>query len=1036
MILSKENIAEINIDELIQNYLESGKIEKILFIVPTNRKSRQLKKQLFDFAKNKSAQKIKIETLETISEKLLSVKKIFHHISEAASIIFIKRSIEKVKLNYYSNFRDEIPNGTIESIRNYILELKRNCIPPEQIENDDEIIEETEKLKAQDISNIYREYKSICKSIDAFDLGDIYENLLELTETDYLNSFNEFYYDIDFIFVDGFNQFATPEINIIKKLSNCKKLFISIDYFAENEKIFFHLKQTYEKLIAFGFSEIKDKRIDDLNKFRKILHRGLFRTNQVKKQNYANKIFELYGNKKEDEVELIASEIKKIIIEENEKPSNICVAFNLIQEYSEIVRDIFEKYGLPLNITDRKSLDKSQPIISIINFLEIIETDYYYQSLYRALNSNYVSINNIDITNLQLVAQEFKIISGKNNWIDALKIENLENDEETKLTDENIKKAKEDFVLISDLLSPFEKKLTIKEFIDNLIRLIIELKIPFNILSYGKEENNSRALSLFIENVKEVFELLEKEENEKQTYSIDFYLNQLRTLCNWARYNLKEKSNYGILVTTLEEIRGLNFNFLFIGGMVEGLMPTKYSPQVFRASSFKNKIKEHYSEEKYLFYKAITSFKKKLFLSYHLTTNKSEVVKSNFLTELSNLVDISVITSNSYSDILFTNEKAQINYKLIPTEKNIIEKSVIQNAENAIDIYKIRSKTPPEKNIYNGFLINEKTENDVINHFKTIKEKQFSVTQLERYAACPFKYFLENILDVKKIEEPTEEIEPIEMGRVLHKILFEFYTQIRKEKIVIQNSDDETFNKAKKILIEIANKNVDDSIFKSPLNFYEKEKILGIENNFENSILYQFLIEERKPSEFIPKYFEVAFGKLKKDGSDEDLISTKPIEVDDIKIGGKIDRIEINEKAKSFNVVDYKLGGKKPTKNDLKDGISLQLPFYLYATKELLKQKFEEEYFPNQMIIYSLKYKQENFGKDIVALSKEMNISDVINNTISYIKNYVESISNAEFNLSKLKNREQVICKYCGHRLICRVDDLKNEPVNEIENEE
>ena len=36
-----------------------------------------------------------------------------------------------------------------------------------------------------------------------------------------------------------------------------------------------------------------------------------------------------------------------------------------------------------------------------------------------------------------------------------------------------------------------------------------------------------------------------------------------------------------------------------------------------------------------------------------------------------------------------------------------------------------------------------------------------------------------------------------------------------------------------------------------------------------------------------------------------------------IKVRGKIDRLELNENKKQFNVVDYKLGGNKPSGNDL-----------------------------------------------------------------------------------------------------------------------
>lgn len=1035
MILSKENIKEIDIDVIIQNYLEKGEIEKILFIVPTNRKLRTLKKDLFKYAKNKSAQRIKIETLETISEKLLSVNKIFHPISEAASIVFIKQAVSKTKLEYFSNYKDEIPTGTLEKIRNLILELKRNCIQPTNFENDDDIIEEAEKIKAKDISNIYKEYKSICKNINAYDLGDIYEELINLSDSIFRNCFYENFYDVDLILTDGFNEFTLPEIKIINKLSNLKPIYISFDFYNGNDKIFSHLKNTFEKLKDFGFKELIDKRVYSNNRFKKIIREKLFITQNIERVNYSDKIFELCGNKKDDEIELITSEIKRLIVEEKIKPANICVVFNQLQEYSEIVKDTFEKFGLPLNLTDRQSLDTSQPIVSIINFLEILETDFYYKSLFRALNSSFISLPDIDINNLQFIANEFKIISGKNNWLEILSLNNSNDFSESNLTLEHIKKGKEDFDKILNLTSSFENTFSIEEFIEKLEKLVVDLKIPFNILSSNvDQEINTRALTIFLETIKEVLQLIKEEDGETKNYSIDYYLNHIRTISNWARFNVKEKSNYGILVTSIEEIRGLQFDYVFIGGLVEGNLPTKYSPQIFRASSFRKKAKEHYSKEKFLFYKALSSFNKKLYLSYYLSTDRSEVVKSNFIEELNQLFIISKINEASFSNYLFTKEQIQINYNFIDETQVKLDK---ENIEKAILINNIRVNSPFEKSVYNGFIISDEKllTDDIKKYFAELKEKQFSITQLEKYALCPYKYFVENILSIKTIEEPTEEIEPIELGRILHKILFEFYTSVRKQGITIQSCDEKTFKKLKDQLFEIAINNVEKSIFKAPTNFFEKEKILGIDGNFEQSILYQFLLEESKSNEFIPQFFEVSFGRLKKDDSDENLISEEPINIDGIKLRGKIDRIEINEASKSFNVVDYKLSGKKPTANNLNDGLSLQLPIYLLATKELLNKKYNENYSPNEMIIYSLKYKEGEFGKQKVTIPKGKSIYDVITNATNYVKNYVNSIASAEFPISNLKNRKDVACKFCNFNLICRVDDLKNENLETDNNE-
>ena len=85
---------------------------------------------------------------------------------------------------------------------------------------------------------------------------------------------------------------------------------------------------------------------------------------------------------------------------------------------------------------------------------------------------------------------------------------------------------------------------------------------------------------------------------------------------------------------------------------------------------------------------------------------------------------------------------------------------------------KIRAENPFGSDSFNGFINIDKTKNDYLEKYS---EKEFSITQLEVFAKCPFKYFADRILKLQPIEEPTDEAEPIELGNVLHSILFEFY---------------------------------------------------------------------------------------------------------------------------------------------------------------------------------------------------------------------------------------------------------------------
>ncbi|MDP3580473.1 MAG: PD-(D/E)XK nuclease family protein, partial [Ignavibacteria bacterium] len=238
------------------------------------------------------------------------------------------------------------------------------------------------------------------------------------------------------------------------------------------------------------------------------------------------------------------------------------------------------------------------------------------------------------------------------------------------------------------------------------------------------------------------------------------------------------------------------------------------------------------------------------------------------------------------------------------------------------------------------------------------------------------------------------------------------------------------FAKAKKLIFQIASKQLESTAFKSPLTFYEKEKILGLGGNEEESVLFRFIENERKADrDFTPQFFEVGFGRLRNEESDDELTTTEAINVDGIKLRGKIDRIEVSEANSSFNIVDYKLSGTKPSFNDLKKGISLQLPLYLYAAAELLTKKLNRPISPNEMFIYSLKYSEEDFGKIKIGLGRNKNakfnsVEELIENSLGHIKNYVQKISEGKFNLSTLEDRENKVCRFCQFRKVCRIDEV------------
>lgn len=1046
MILTKENITAVNIKEQINGKVKAGRLNELLVIVPTNRKARNLKKELISQVPLKASYRINIETLTTISTKLLQQLKPFKLLSEAAATVFIKQCSNEIDLKYFSLYKNEIPFGTLDRIKSVISEYKRQGITTAILRRETELLDGSEKFKALDIAGIYEKFLSKCYALNAYETGDVYTHLNSFELTEFVNTFRKIYSEVDLIVADGFAEFSNPEIEILEKITCVPKtkLFLRFDYDADNKLLFSHLDKYYDRLSRLGFVKIEDGDRNNFGNFKNILREKLFKTKGLSgKINFTDRITTISAHDREKEIETIAREIKKLIINEKIEPHKICVVFNLVQNYSDTIKDIFEKNGIPFNLSDRTPLDNSNPVTAIVNFLEIIENNFYFKNIFRALSSGFVDVHRINVANLYLVSSELKIVSGKENWINTLKdaISNFDlangSDENNNFTLTAYTKALSDIKSLAKMLRPFEEKLTIAEFNERLKDFIVDSKLPFKMLETEiKQENNIRAFTDFLEITEEIFNLLEKEEEEEK-HSLGFFMDQIRTACNWARFNVKEKSNYGVQVTSLDEIRGLSFDYLFIGDLCDGDLPTRFKPEIFFSGSFKKQASIHQTEERYRFYQSLCAWNKKLYLTFPLTESGRETIISTFLKDLEEVFAVSSKNETDYEDAIYSLEEMQTligKNELNEAETFLTDEMKIdlQKISQAIEVDKLRCNNPFAESQYTGHLVDTKTgeTEDVSERLKAFSSRQYSISQLETYAKCPFKFFAERVLGIETIEEPTEDIEAIEMGRLLHSILYTFYSVLRDKNIKLTGCGDAEFKNAEKLIFEIAEKELETTAFKSPLTFYEKEKILGINGDKKESILYRFLQTEKNNDDFLPMFFEVSFGRLRESESDKILSVSEPIRIDGIKLRGKIDRIEVNEKLKSFNVVDYKLSGAKPTFDDLKNGISLQLPIYLFAASKLLSEKLGGEYSPNEMFIYSLKYAIDDFGKkplktkggkdDII-----QSIEQIVENSIEHVKNYINSIADGRFHISKLEDRENKVCRFCMFRTICRVDEVR-----------
>ena len=1060
MILAKHKINEIDIDFLINSKLSDGRINEVLFIVPTKRKIRYLTRELISLSPGNSLSGLKIETIGSFAEKMLTeIEGNINQVSEQAAILLLNHSFKKTKLKYFSQYRDQIPFGTLERVKNVISEYKRHGISPKRLKQESEKLSGGEKLKATDMAAVYDDYQQTLLKNNLMEAGDIYSSLNRVEKKHFDDAFYFNYSGCKFVLVNGFDEFTAPEIEIINSASNVNgaDLFVILDYYKYNPLVFSHLNTCHDNFVTKGFKEVKEISPATQSRFLNTVRENLsIRTIEKKERDFKDSITGISALNREEEIELIAKEIKRLFVNEKVEPEKICVVFNLIGNYSAIIRDRFNVFGIPFNLTDRFSLSTSPPVKALVNFLEILENDFYYKNIFRALNSDFLGGLKVDVSNLLKISADLKIVSGYETWVNKInaKISEVISTNDSSIKSDtrikNYKSAVRELEKINNCLKPFASKLTPTEFRENILSLIFNLDFPSILLNAPSDvvEFDTIAFNSFVKLIDEITGLIELEYGSEEKFSLHFFLNQLRTTAAFTRYNISEKPGYGVQITTLNEIRGLSFDYLFIGGLSDGDLPTRFTPEIFFSGSFAREEFRHQVEQRYLFYQALCTWKKKLYLSYPQTDGKRELVQSSFLQNFNSLFESKMISSDDFKNEIYSKEELlQLIGMLSEEERKNLKLAEeagldLTTIDNEIKIDKKRFEEPFGEFEYTGFISPEINE-EVKKKLTEVTEGEFSATQLENYAKCPYKYFVENILKLETVVEPVEELEAFEYGSLIHSILYEFYSALKQKGIVLFNCSDEDFKKAEILLFKIAESKFDKLQLNPDISFFEREKLLGINGIKRESILYKFLEEERNnDGGYVPEFFELSFGNVRKEKENQEK-SNETINAGKIKLKGKIDRIDLNKDEETLKVVDYKLGGAKPTAEDLNSGISLQLPLYLFAANELIKKELGQEFKsvnsrifrPAGAQIFSLKFDEKDFGKKSISLKpyrkKDENVSEeiksaeeMINVCLDMVNKFTEDISKGKFHLSTLHNREAKVCRYCDFKRICRIQEV------------
>lgn len=205
------------------------------------------------------------------------------------------------------------------------------------------------------------------------------------------------------------------------------------------------------------------------------------------------------------------------------------------------------------------------------------------------------------------------------------------------------------------------------------------------------------------------------------------------------------------------------------------------------------------------------------------------------------------------------------------------------------------------------------------------RELKVSVVAMERYASCPFRFFVEQGLKVHEREEFSLDVR--EQGNFQHLVLAKYHETLQSQG---RRWRDLTPGQARVLAGQIADREM-DAFHDGLLAANEQNKFTGENYKIALQDFIELVTEWFASNEFDPQAVELPFGQ-----ADGDLPGWR-IEIPGagvLVLGGRVDRIDVARLADGnalCAVFDYKSGGNKPDAVLMHHGVQQQLPAYLLA---------------------------------------------------------------------------------------------------------
>lgn len=720
---------------------------------------------------------------------------------------------------------------------------------------------------------------------------------------------------------------------------------------------------------------------------------------------------------KTEEIRHIAKEITRLCAHKDIY-EEITIAFPDPREILPHLEMVFEEYHIPFH-TSQTLPFSSHPFSQFcINVLTLIEQEFSYQTLFSVVMSPYFTMQNLSGKWLDLLMRWSHLEQITDHDITFLR-ERIESKE---------KKEEKDFFSLHKA-----KLLKTLDAYGELRHMVHTLK--------GKKKalDHAEAVITFIHSIIYEERLYDENARIKQIYeqfctylrNVTFFISvgektiTLEQYCKYTRQYIDQAPlpgtpQKGVTVLEFRELPYETCPYLFLAGLNEGAIPYPTSRHPFTTKEETKEIgilkqEDSIRKEQYYFISALCAGKKAIYLSA-LNNESKNWIESPFFDQMVFNCHPMRWPSDEHSgpcpyDIYDTTDS---------TSKDIdLDLALRIQVEQQYRVGLLRSR-------YDGIISSSSyIEEYLADRFGS--DVPWSITRLETYAHCPFRFWIEYVLRIEPLEDVTQKTTPAIHGTLVHLILYEFYKAMQEKKLLRLTSahTEEILS----TLDEITTKHLPEQEWwlpdmKAQMGTITGTRYIGI-GSLKRFILSEIAHQDTSKLH-MPTQFEFAFGSISTDETDTMMninVDLAPDGEDQMLLHGIIDRIDyIGDQY--FGIIDYKTGAV-PKIDDIMSGLSLQLPLYMHAYQILSGKvgiygsyiQFKRSGFKGTSPLYH--QEAVAYIPYFSSRQKKVTCDELMQSAIIQAKQHIFDIRRGYFPVTP---REECPDTWCPHRRICRYD--------------